>query len=650
MAESTGLTLSLLPHPASSRHGRLCAPDPYVRTSGLLIQDYPETKRAYYSLERDSTRETNKKGMRTMKKVFALFLAGVLVNLVGIGSPSSIAFVSLSPRGRESTAPAGRWFRPAGPEAGIFTLYDSGDAVACREATPEEAVALSERDRVERLHTISPLRRHWQSAEDRGLRIVLRATQQLERFPQAKAAFLRAADAWEDKIQSPITVVIDVDFGPTLFGAPFVRGSIGASGSQLLGSSGNYEQVRARLIENASSEQELAVYNSLPAGSLPTDIGATTNLRGTSANARALGLLNPVADPDGAEKSLGQPPSIGFNSNFNFDYDPSDGIDRDKIDFDAVAMHEIGHVLGFISQVGSRELDSKLPVAPAVWDIFRLRPGADSQDLSTAQRILSSGGEQVFNAAGIELPLSTGRPNATGGDNFQASHWKNDSLIGGWYIGVMEVGIPSGKRQVMTSNDLFALQLMGYKLRNGIEMAPEPVKLRGRIEGDALTLTGAAVNVSGSDIQARVKLLDDAGTMITEYPLTSFTPESYPVSTYTFRLPGLSQALTAAAASITLVDGLGNNSITITEGILDGDKGGPTLKQVSLKDGVISIKGKRLTGQLSIEVNGVVVISVTNGSDKKLKTAAAELNLAAGPNRVRIIKDGLASNILLLNT
>ena len=576
-----------------------------------------------------------------MKKVFVLFLVTVLISLIWIGSHRSIAFVSLTP--------AERFFRPAETEAGMFTLYESDGGVACREATPEEARALLERDQVERLHTISPINRYTQNAEGRGLRIVLRATQQLERFPQAKAAFLRAADTWEDKIQTPITVIIDVDFGPTLFGTPFQRNSIGASGSQLLGSSGIYEQVRARLIEKASSEQELAVFNSLPTGSLSTDIGTTTNLRGTSANARALGLLSAVADPDGTEKSLGQPPSIGFNSSFNFDYDPTDGIDRDKIDFDAVAMHEIGHVLGFISQVGSRELDSKLPVAPAVWDIFRLRPGADIDDLSKAQRILSSGGEQVFNAAGIELPLSTGRPNATGGDGFQASHWKNDSLIGDWYIGVMEVGIPSGKRQVLTSNDLFALQLMGYKLRTGIGLVPEPVKLRGRIEGDDVTLTGAAVNVAGGVIQARLKLLDGAGAMIIEYPLTSFTPDSFPVSTYSFRLPGLSQVPAAAKASITLLDGLENNSVTITASILDGDKGGPTLKRVSLNDGVISIKGKRLTGQLSIEVNGGVVGSVTNSSDEKLKIAAAQMNLADGLNRVRIIRGGLASNILLLN-
>ena len=583
-----------------------------------------------------------------MKRTLLLFLAMAFVSLVGASRHYSAASVSLPTRGQDGLT-AAPLFRPAEGEAGISTLYESGGGVACREATAEEAAALSRRYQHEPLHTISPADRYSPNEKDRGLRIVLRATSQLERFPEAKAAFLRAAAAWEDKVQSPITVIIDVDFGPTLFGSPFQPSSIGASDAQLLGASGIYDQVRARLIENASNEQQLAVYNSLPAGSVQTDIGATAMLRGTSANARALGLLAAVADPSGTEAGMGKPPSIGFNSNFKFDYDPTDGIDRDKVDFDAVALHEIGHVLGFISQVGAKELDDKLPVAPALWDLFRLRPGAGGRDYSTAQRIQSSGGEQVFNAAGIELPLSTGRPNATGGDSFQASHWKNDSLIGDWYIGVMEVGIPPGKRQVMTNNDLFALQLMGYKLRGGIETVPEPVELQGRIDGDALTLTGVAVNVGGVGLQARVRLLDGAGALITEYPPTNSAPDAFPLSAYTFRLSGLSRARAAEKASITFVDTLGNSSITLTKGILDGDSGGPALTQASLNEGLITVKGKRLIGQLSIEVNGVVVASVTNNSNKKLKVAAAGLNLDRGPNRLRVIKDGLASNILLLN-
>jgi len=150
-----------------------------------------------------------------------------------------------------------------------------------------------------------------------------------------------------------------------------------------------------------------------------------------------------------------------------------------------------------------------LPIAPSVWDLYRLGSSTDRQDFSTAQRILSSGGDQIFSVAGLELPLSTGRPNGTGGDHYQASHWKNDSLIGDWYIGIMEVGIAFGKRQMMTSNDLVALQFMGYELRGGIQMVCEPDKLQGKIKRDSLTLTGVAANISDDVIEAQVKLLDD---------------------------------------------------------------------------------------------------------------------------------------------
>jgi hypothetical protein len=71
-------------------------------------------------------------------------------------------------------------------------LYENGGGIACREATPEEALSLSERHRVEPLPTISRSESQLLNAKDKGLRIVLRATQQLERFPEAKAAFFES--------------------------------------------------------------------------------------------------------------------------------------------------------------------------------------------------------------------------------------------------------------------------------------------------------------------------------------------------------------------------------------------------------------------------------------------------------------------------
>ena len=63
------------------------------------------------------------------------------------------------------------------------------------------------------LRVISPLRTL--SARAAGLTLTLRATDQLEANPEAKAAFLKAADIWMSKIGTPVTVIIDVDFGTT---------------------------------------------------------------------------------------------------------------------------------------------------------------------------------------------------------------------------------------------------------------------------------------------------------------------------------------------------------------------------------------------------------------------------------------------------
>src|SRR5262249_46643879 len=134
-----------------------------------------------------------------------------------------------------------------------------------------------------------------QSAD--GMKIILRGTPQLEQFPAAKAAFIRAAQRWEAGIQSPITVIIDVDFGPTRVGEPFPPNIIGNTDPQEIG--GNvYPAARSALIGRASNAQEAALYNALPQSQFPTAIGATAGVGGPTAVFRALGLINPVPDPN----------------------------------------------------------------------------------------------------------------------------------------------------------------------------------------------------------------------------------------------------------------------------------------------------------------------------------------------------------------
>jgi hypothetical protein len=70
--------------------------------------------------------------------------------------------------------------------------------------------------------------------------------------------------------------------------------------------------------------------------------------------------------------------------------------------------------------------------------------------------------------------------------------------------------------------------------------------------------------------------------------------------------------------------------------------------------GKLTIRGSDLKGQVQFEVNGVLVpASVVlkpnrAGTRLKVKAEAGELGLVSGPNRVRLLKDGLRSNIFVL--
>jgi hypothetical protein len=441
--------------------------------------------------------------------------------------------------------------------AGNFTITRANGQAACSKATPEAAVQMRRRDLTQPMHVISrnragQIRTDAVTAEATGsLQIILRGTPQLENFPAAKAAFLQAAANWEALIDAPISIVVDVDFGPTWFGESYDDDVLGETDSQVLGDASIYGDVRAALVANMTTSLQSSTYDLLPQASVPTNLGSTTYILAPSATWRALGLINPVANPDGEKQDLGSPPAIGFNSKWDFDFDPSDSIGVNQLDFNAVATHELGHALGFISNVGDRELNRTDPVAVAVWDLFRFRPGITLDSFASAARILSSGGSQNFFFAGSSLALSTGRPDGTGGDKEQASHWKADELSG-THIGIMDPTLGDGERETINDNDLMALNALGYRVKADLASAAGP---------------------------------------------------------------------------------------TITNAVYNGAK--------------LKIKGKGFAGTLQVEINGMVVappLGFSNSNKKlQIKADASTLNLHSGSNQIRVLNDGLPSDIFVLS-
>lgn len=376
-------------------------------------------------------------------------------------------------------------------EDGAYVIVNTKDGIVCRQMTQQEFEQLSLGAERTGLHVISDSRLN--SQQQTGLKITLRATTQLDQFPNAKQVFLRAAAKWESIIQSPITVVVDVDFGPTIFGTPFPSASIiGGTDPQRLTSTNGYNDARTAMLQQSSSARQTEILSALPVNTLPTDLGATPNTAASSPVFRALGLIPAVADPTGELTNFGPPPSIGFNSNFTFDFDPSDGVDTDKTDFEAVAIHELGHALGFISGVGGKELTPSSTLAPTIWDFFRFRPGGlIGSSITSSPRIQLAGGEHSYFVGDAELPLSTSTSSQTGGDGRQGSHWKDNSLIG-TYTGVMDPTAASGERLVITAADLTALNYFGYKI-NPASVVTELLSVDDGSREEALTLTNAIV-------------------------------------------------------------------------------------------------------------------------------------------------------------
>ena len=291
----------------------------------------------------------------------------------------------------------------------------------------------------------------------------------------AQTAFNAAAAQWSSVLRDDVTVRLDLDY------APLETGVLGATSSTEL--VGSYQEVRGMVVNNAgetTNPRENLLLPNLPTKSqfstfLPAgfdlDQEPDTGMQLSQANYHALGGTD--------SRFTASDGSITFSSNFSWDFDPSDGISDGKYDFVGVAVHEIGHALGFISDVDfvDQVLENGLTstqVRPKPMDLFRFDTADlddENFDFTTSTREMIPGGSDSFYYGDGSALLSTG---AYAGDGKQSSHWKDDLSIG-----IMDPTVAAGELLAISENDLILMDLIGWDvdwqlIKQNFDQVPEP--------------------------------------------------------------------------------------------------------------------------------------------------------------------------------
>ncbi|MES2126857.1 MAG: NF038122 family metalloprotease [Pseudomonadota bacterium] len=331
----------------------------------------------------------------------------------------------------------------------------------------------------------------------------------------ALLAFQKAANFWNQTLTNNATIDIQIGFKPLGTGilgstgstrqdvsVSSVYGALAATGNSALDVSavshlvplnqGGLTDVRVNAYLNAATQT--GIDPTKASRILPSNVYASHYLYANTSVMKALNLPTATHTFDA---------SITFSSSFAFDFNPTNGIDNGKYDFTAVAVHELGHALGFVSGADFYDVyGGKGPGAASfgngdTWndesvgstlDLFRY--SATPEGNGTRDRMWGAnktaffsidGGASVYNLPDTNQEAAFFSTGSYNGDGNQASHWKDNLAVldlgaqcylSTRAVGIMDPTMAACANGIVTGNDLAAFDAMGWNLSQNILANP----------------------------------------------------------------------------------------------------------------------------------------------------------------------------------
>ncbi|MEL6552095.1 MAG: NF038122 family metalloprotease [Cyanobacteria bacterium J06621_11] len=192
------------------------------------------------------------------------------------------------------------------------------------------------------------------------------------------------------------------------------------------------------------------------------------NITLTNANAKALGLLD--QNNSALDGTILMGDLKGNGHKWNYDYGRDQSKSNGSLDFLSVALHEIGHNLGFVSGIDSamrsdrqatysENIDRLMKTTSL--DMFRFSDYSEER----GKVDLASGVRSYFSIDGGDTNLADfarGKKDlGLGSDGFQGSHWKDQNNN---QLGIMGPTIRRGEQREVKTLDLQALDVIGWDI------------------------------------------------------------------------------------------------------------------------------------------------------------------------------------------